>query len=320
MRPLFCLWCEAASPLVDCAGRQSGVGLRLVDGAPGGTRAGGGNGGALEDSGVRGSAPGASISRMTLAETALKRDRATVGFALALITLLAWGYTVTLARTMGLSGGDLAMPQLHAWSAATFAFMLVMWAVMMVAMMLPSAAPMILTFAAVQRHRQAQGGAFIPTGVFLAGYLIVWALFSLLATTAQYGLERAALLSPMMQTTAPWLGAALLVGAGVFQFAPLKDACLAKCRSPMGFIMTEWRDGVRGALVMGLRHGTFCAGCCWALMALLFVGGVMNLLWVAFIALFVLIEKVVPAGGRLGKVGGVVLVAWGAWIALRAAL
>jgi len=195
-----------------------------------------------------------------------------------------------------------------------FAFMFVMWAVMMVAMMLPSAAPMILTFAAVQRRRQAQGGAFVPTGVFIAGYLLVWAAFSLLATSAQYGLERAALVSPMMGKVAPWLGAALLIGAGLFQFAPLKDVCLDKCRSPLSFIMTDWRDGTRGALVMGLRHGAYCAGCCWALMALLFVGGVMNLLWVAALALFVLIEKVVPAGGRLGKAGGFALIAWGAWI------
>ena len=213
----------------------------------------------------------------------------------------------------------MAMPQLQAWSAGMFAFMVVMWFVMMVAMMLPSAAPMILTFAAIQRRRKAQGGSMVSTGVFIAGYLLVWAAFSLLATSAQYGLERAALVSPMMGKAAPWLGAALLVGAGLFQFAPLKDVCLDKCRSPIGFIMTEWRDGARGALVMGLRHGAFCTGCCWALMALLFVGGVMNLLWVAALALFVLIEKVVPAGGRLGKAGGVLLVAWGAWIAWQAA-
>lgn len=200
-----------------------------------------------------------------------------------------------------------------------FAFMFVMWFVMMVAMMLPSAAPMILTFAAIQRRRQAQGGAIVPTGVFVAGYLAIWAAFSLLATSAQFGLEHAALVSPMMGKAAPWLGAALLVGAGLFQFAPLKDVCLDKCRSPIGFIMTEWRDGARGALVMGLRHGAFCTGCCWALMALLFVGGVMNLLWVAVLALFVLIEKVLPAGGRLGKAGGALLVAWGAWIAWQAA-
>ncbi|HSH08251.1 MAG TPA: DUF2182 domain-containing protein [Burkholderiales bacterium] len=256
---------------------------------------------------------------MTHVEALLKRDRLTVGAALVLIVLLAWGYTAYLARSIDMSGGGMAMPQLQAWSAGMFAFMVVMWFVMMVAMMLPSAAPMILTFAAIQRRRQAQGGSMVSTGVFIAGYLLVWAAFSLLATSAQYGLERAALVSPMMGKAAPWLGAALLVGAGLFQFAPLKDVCLDKCRSPIGFIMTEWRDGARGALVMGLRHGAFCTGCCWALMALLFVGGVMNLLWVAALALFVLIEKVVPAGGRLGKAGGVLLVAWGAWIAWQAA-
>jgi len=252
---------------------------------------------------------------MTLVETALKRDRLTVGVALALLTLLAWGYTAYTARTMGMARSDMAMPQMQAWSAAMLAFMFVMWFVMMVAMMLPSAAPMILTFAAVQRRRQTQGGAFVPTGVFVAGYLLVWAAFSLLATLAQYGLERAALVSPMMGKAVPWLGAALLIAAGLFQFAPLKNVCLDKCRTPLGFMMTEWRDGTRGALVMGLRHGAYCTGCCWALMVLLFVGGVMNLLWVAVLALFVLIEKVVPAGGRLGKAGGILLIAWGAWIA-----
>ncbi|KPK06805.1 MAG: hypothetical protein AMJ64_08275 [Betaproteobacteria bacterium SG8_39] len=251
---------------------------------------------------------------MSFVEATLKRDRLTVGGALAAVTLLAWGYTIYLGRTMDMAGGDMAMPQLQPWGAAMFAFMFVMWFVMMVAMMLPSAAPMILTFAAVQRRRQAQGGAFVPTGVFIAGYLLVWAAFSLLATSAQYGLERGVLVSPMMGKAVPWLGAALLIGAGLFQFAPLKDVCLDKCRTPLGFIMTEWRDGRRGALVMGLRHGAYCTGCCWALMALLFVGGVMNLLWVAALALFVLIEKVVPAGGRLGKAGGILLIAWGAWI------
>jgi predicted metal-binding membrane protein len=136
----------------------------------------------------------------------------------------------------------------------------------------------------------------------------------LAAVLSQYGLQRAALVSPMMETTAPWLGAALLAAAGAFQFMPLKEACLAKCRTPIGFIMTEWREGSRGAFVMGLRHGAYCTGCCWALMALLFVGGVMNLLWVAFLAVFVLVEKVLPAGGLLGKAGGIIMIAWGAWM------
>jgi len=257
---------------------------------------------------------------VTAIESLMKRDRLGVGAMLVVLTLLAWGYTLYLGRTMDMSGDDMAMPQLQAWSAAMFALMFVMWFVMMVAMMLPSAAPMILTFAAVQRRRQAQGGAFVPTGVFVAGYLLVWAAFSLIASSAQYGLEHAALVSPMMGKAAPWLGATLLLAAGLFQFAPLKNVCLDKCRTPLGFIMTEWRDGTRGALIMGLRHGAFCAGCCWALMALLFVGGVMNLLWVAFLALFVLIEKVVPAGGWLGKAGGVLLIAWGGWIIVRASV
>jgi len=257
---------------------------------------------------------------VTRVEALLKRDRLSVGAMLVVLTLLAWGYTIHLAGTMDLSGSDMAMPLMRAWSPAMFVLMFVMWAVMMVAMMLPSAAPMILTFAAVQRRRQAQGGAFVSTGVFVAGYLVVWAAFSLLATSAQYGLERAALVSPMMGKAAPWLGAGLLIAAGLFQFAPLKNVCLEKCRTPLGFIMTEWRDGKRGALIMGLRHGAFCAGCCWALMALLFVGGVMNLLWVAFLALFVLIEKVVPAGGWLGRAGGIVLIAWGLWIVVRASV
>jgi predicted metal-binding membrane protein len=163
----------------------------------------------------------------------------------------------------------------------------------------------------VQRRRQAQGGAFVPSGVFIAGYLLVWAAFSLLATGAQYGLERAALVSPMMGKAAPWLGAVLLIGAGLYQFAPLKDVCLDKCRTPLSFIMTEWRDGRRGALVMGLRHGAYCTGCCWALMALLFVGGVMNLAWIAALSIAVAIEKLVPRGELIATILGVALIGVG---------
>jgi predicted metal-binding membrane protein len=228
---------------------------------------------------------------------------------------MAWGYTIYLAYDMDMMAREMAMmPMMRPWSARDFVLMYVMWAVMMVAMMVPSATPMVLIFAAVYRKRREQGGASVSTGVFLAGYLVVWSAFSLAAVLSQYVLQRAALVSPMMETTAPWLGAALLVAAGAFQFMPLKEACLAKCRTPMGFIMTEWREGSRGAFVMGLRHGAYCTGCCWALMALLFVGGVMNLLWVAFLAVFVLVEKVLPAGGLLGKTGGVIMIAWGAWM------
>ena len=253
--------------------------------------------------------------KKTILEAAFKRDRVVVATGLTLITVLAWGYTIYLANDMDMMGREMAMmPMMRPWSSGDFVLMYVMWAVMMVAMMVPSAAPMVLIFAAVYRKRREQTGAFVPTGVFLAGYLVVWSAFSLAAVLSQYGLQRVALVSPMMETTAPWLGASLLSAAGAFQFMPLKEACLAKCRTPIGFIMTEWREGSRGAFVMGLRHGAYCTGCCWALMALLFVGGVMNLLWVAFLAVFVLVEKVLPAGGLLGKAGGIIMIAWGAWM------
>ena len=254
--------------------------------------------------------------KKTIIEAAIKRDRVVVATGLTLITVLAWGYTIYLANDMAMMSREMAM--MRPWSARDFVLMYVMWAVMMVAMMVPSAAPMVLIFAAVYRKRREQGGAFVPTGVFLTGYLLVWSAFSLAAVLSQYGLQRVALVSPMMETTAPWLGAALFAAAGAFQFMPLKEACLAKCHTPMGFIMTEWREGSRGAFVMGLRHGAYCTGCCWALMALLFVGGVMNLLWVAVIAAFVLVEKVVPRGLWVSRISGLLLILWGAWMLVGA--
>jgi len=255
-------------------------------------------------------------------EGVLKRERVMVSVGLVLIVALAWANMAYLAWNGmgggGTNGAQMAMAQIGPWSAWDFWLMFAMWAVMMVAMMVPSAAPMVLIFAAFYRRRKEQGGPYVSTLIFLAGYLIVWSAFSAAATGAQYGLQRAALLSPMMVATAPWLGAGLLIAAGAFQFLPIKDACLAKCRTPFAFIMTEWREGPRGALVMGLRHGAYCTGCCWALMALLFVGGVMNLLWVAAIAGFVLAEKVFPGGRLLGKAGGTVLLGWGVWLGLAA--
>ncbi len=257
------------------------------------------------------------MSTSALVEALFRRERLVIAGGLGLIVLLAWAYIAHLAWSgVGSIGAEMATPRMRPWSAVEFVLMFVMWAVMMVAMMVPSAAPMVLIFAAFYRRRTEQGGSFVSTGVFLLGYVIVWSVFSLAAVLAQWGLQSAALLSPMMVSTAPWLSAALLVTAGAFQFMPIKEACLAKCRTPLGFIMTEWREGVRGALVMGLRHGTFCAGCCWGLMALLFVGGVMNLVWVAILAAFVLVEKRAPAGGRLGKAGGVLLIGWGGWLAI----
>lgn len=208
-----------------------------------------------------------------------------------------------------------AMPAMAPWRARDAALTFAMWAVMMVAMMVPSAAPMILVFATFQRRRREADAPHVGTGVFLLGYLAVWTLFSAAATAAQWGLHQAALLTPAMGVTGAWAGGAILVGAGIFQWTPLKNACLDRCRTPLSFVMTEWREGAGGALVMGFRHGAFCAGCCGMLMALLFAVGVMNLAWVAAIAAFVFVEKAVPRGRWVSRLSGAALCAWGLWLA-----
>ena len=244
-----------------------------------------------------------------------RRDQRIVLVGLASITTLSWAYIIYLALPMAAMPG-MVMPQWQPWGVVDFVLTLLMWAVMMVAMMVPSASPMILAYTTVHRRRLAQGDAVVPTAVFLAGYAIVWGAFSLTATLAQWGLHQAALLSPMMVSTSPLLGGLLLIVAGAYQWSRLKYACLSKCRTPIGFLLAEWREGTRGALVMGMRHGVFCTGCCWALMALLFVGGVMNLLWVATIAGFVLVEKIAPQKLQVGRVAGLGLMAWGGWLLL----
>jgi predicted metal-binding membrane protein len=256
------------------------------------------------------------------AQAAARRDRTVVMVGLVAIIAVSWAYLLYLAwdmRDMDM-GMEMAMPSVQAWATADFILTFVMWAVMMVAMMTPSAAPMILMFSKISRQRDNDRGPLPATGVFLLGYLIVWTVFSATATLAQWGLHSATLLSPMMVNTSPVLGGVLLIVAGAFQFSRLKYACLSHCRSPMGFFLTEWQEGSRGALNMGLRHGRFCVGCCWLLMALLFVAGVMNLLWVSLIAAIVLIEKIAPAGHRVGQAIGLVTIGWGIWMAAVAIL
>ena len=249
----------------------------------------------------------------------LKRDRVVVMVGIVGIVALAWAYILYLAWDMNtMVSEDMMTAQMQPWGAADFTVTFIMWAVMMTAMMVPSAAPMILLFADVQRKRKAQQRPYAPTSVFLLGYLAIWYGFAVVASVAQWGLHAAALLSPLMASTSPLLGGALLVAAGVFQWSPLKSVCLSRCRSPLGFLMTEWREGTKGAFVMGVRHGIFCLGCCWVLMTLLFVLGVMNLLWIAVLAGFVLIEKLAPAGQWVGRLTGGLLVGWGAWLILRA--
>jgi predicted metal-binding membrane protein len=208
-----------------------------------------------------------------------------------------------------------ALPRMEGWTPRELGLMLAMWAVMMVAMMTPSAAPMILMFAQVHRGRRERRDPSLPTGLFLLGYLLVWGLFGAGATLAQWGLHSTLLLSDGMKVASPALGAGLLLAAGLYQWTPLKEACLRRCRTPLGFVMSEWREGARGAVVMGLRHGMYCAGCCWSLMLLLFAAGVMNLAWVAALTVFVLVEKQIPHGRWLSRLSGAGLAAWGAAVA-----
>jgi predicted metal-binding membrane protein len=205
-----------------------------------------------------------------------------------------------------------AMTGAQPWTATEFGLRLMMWAVMMIAMMVPTAAPMTLLYAAVVRKAAAQHNPLAPTFIFVGGYIAMWTIFSLVATLAQHALDQAALLSPMMVSTSAGFGAALLIAAGVYQLTPLKNACLRKCRAPAPFLSRYWRTGNLGAFRMGLRLGAYCVGCCWILMGLLFVGGVMNLMWIAAIAILVLLEKTIPFGEVSGRIAGVAMILVGA--------
>lgn len=259
-----------------------------------------------------------------LIERVVRRDRVVAAAGVFGIAALAWAHLVAMARHgehagmgAGMSAGmhaGMAMPPLPAWGAAEVGLLFAMWTVMMVAMMLPSAAPLVLLFAAMARRRRERRSPAAPTAALAAGYLLAWTAFSAAAALVQWALHEAALLSPAMASTSRPFGALVLVAAGAYQWTPLKGRCLSECRSPFGFLTREWREGVRGAVVLGMRHGAFCVGCCWVLMALLFVAGVMNLLWVAGIAAFVLVEKLAPRGAWLGRAAGLLLVAWGGWI------
>jgi predicted metal-binding membrane protein len=248
-------------------------------------------------------------------ESLLKRDRLVVLAGLIVIIALAWGYLISLAAPMNDMQGDMSgMTQLRSWMTADALLTFGMWAAMMIGMMSPSATPMILLYARVCRKQAGGAQPFVPTGVFFLGYIAVWVAFSAVATLLQWGLEQAALLSPKLVSASPLLGALILIAAGVYQWMPTKGACLRHCRSPVEFLATHWRSATRGAFVMGLEHGVYCLGCCWALMLLLFVGGVMNLLWLAAIAVFVLVEKATPFGTVVSRVGAVLFIVAGAAI------
>jgi predicted metal-binding membrane protein len=229
------------------------------------------------------------------------RDRIVLWGGIAIITALAWIYLIIMP--MGAASWFLD---------ATLMFL--MWAVMMVAMMLPSAAPMLSTYARIASARE--GSRAYHVWMFAAGYFVVWTAFSLGVTALQYALQNVAIVSNEMRT-GPVAGGIILAAAGIYQLTPLKNVCLKRCRSPIGFFMTSWRDGGRGAFAMGLEHGAFCLGCCSMLMALLFVAGVMNLAWVAAISVLVLVEKAAPYGRAIAFASGVAMIATGLVLLIR---
>lgn len=250
---------------------------------------------------------------MSLLTSLHRHDRAIVVALLLGVMMISWLYLLVGVEMPMPEMAGMAMPMAAPdWTVGHFFLMLVMWSAMMAVMMLPSAVPMLLFYDSIARKRS--GPAIGLTILFALGYLVVWLGFSVGAVVLQYALDKANLLSPLMQTTSIVLAGIMLVAAGLYQWTPLKQTCLRRCRSPLDFIMTQWRGGNRGALSMGLRHGAFCLGCCWMLMLLLFVGGVMNFAWIAGIALFVLIEKLAPAGHWIGKAAGVVLIGWGGFV------
>lgn len=250
---------------------------------------------------------------VSAAITSGRATRVLVLLALAALTIAAWIWLLPMhmAPMSILQVGQPAEPV--PWSSGTAMFLFVMWSVMMAGMMIPSALPMVLVHDRISRG-QADVRPLVATIAFVAAYLAVWIGFSAAATAAQWLLERVRLMSDMMASASALFSGALLIAAGLFQWSSLKHACLSKCRSPMSFVLNEWRPGVRGAFVTGIRHGVYCLGCCWALMALLFVFGTMNLVAAAALAMLVLAEKALPGGAAIARAAGALLVAWGAWI------
>lgn len=276
-------------------------------------------------------------------EAILKRDRLVMVVPLAGVVVVSWLYILSGAgmnmtaldmtrastsagfESTAMSGGRAAGTGLEAdmmavtmlagarpqWMRGYAVLMFFMWWIMMFGMMLPSASPILLLYARLMRTQREKRTPYVRTSTFALGYVLTWATFSALATDAQWGLERSGLLSTMMVSTSPVFGTVLLIAAGLWQFTPIKYACLQHCRSPVGFLFHYWRPDPGGAFRMGLMHGGYCLGCCWFLMTLLFYGGVMNLYWIIGLALFILVEKLLPEGARIGRLTGAALIVWG---------
>lgn len=253
-------------------------------------------------------------------EELLRRDRLLIGLCLLFITCLAGAYILSGAG-MEMSAWQMSQPMRHMgamafppWNITHALVMFLMWWVMMIAMMLPSATPTILLAAALNRRSKTETPPYGSTGLFCLGYLLAWAVFSLLAVLTQWGLERGAMLSMHLETVPAALTGGLFVTAGIWQLTPMKAACLRRCRSPADFLVQHRRAGPWGALWMGAHHGLYCLGCCWALMALLFVGGIMNIAWIVGLAVFVVAEKIWIAGPQLGRLAGLILLLMGVFL------
>jgi predicted metal-binding membrane protein len=243
-----------------------------------------------------------------IVEGIMRRERTIVAAGLAAVVVLAWAYLVAGA------GMDMSMPEMvmapAAWSPAYGLLLFFMWWIMMIAMMVPGAAPTVLLFATIQRRQEATNPA-PGTALFLAGYLATWAAFGVLATLLQWGLDLLGLMSMGMRLANALLGGTTLIAAGLYQLTPVKAACLRQCQSPVLFLSRHWRTGPAGAFRMGVRHGAYCVGCCWVLMVLLFSAGVMNLAWIAGLAIYVALEKLLPLGPWLSRVVGAALIVLG---------
>ena len=257
-------------------------------------------------------------------EALLRHDRLVLTAALVLVLAMAWGWLLAGAgmemsalEMTAMAGKDGWLMAPAVWTPAYALLVFAMWWVMMVAMMLPGAAPMLMLFARVNRKDKSAGPTLASTALFGIGYLLVWGGFGAVATALQWSLESARLLSPMLATTHHWLGAAILIAAGLWQLTPLKALCLRHCHTPLGFLVGNWRPGRVGALRMGLTHGVYCLGCCWFLMGLLFFGGVMNLVWIIGLAVYVLLEKALSQRHWFGRVTGFALIAWGLVLGLQ---
>jgi predicted metal-binding membrane protein len=252
-----------------------------------------------------------SMSERTSLESLLLRDRWVLVSALILIIALCWAWIVPMARDMyGSMDSSSAWMMTRTWDFTHLVLLFAMWVVMMIGMMLPSAAPTLLLYACIVRKSPESERAGTYVYSFAAGYLLIWTAFSLLATVLQRWLAHLLLLSPMMESRG-WLGGALLIVAGLYQLTPFKRNCLESCRSPAAYIAGHWKRGGTGALRLGIGHGLYCLGCCWALMLLLFVGGVMNLWWIAALTIFVLLEKLAPLGAQGGRLSGLLILALG---------